>query len=414
MWTIPFAVVALLLTVAVAPITASAQSSLGNFGFTGDAYGTKASVLGGLVVAGPSAFITLGCTDRPHLHKSNATASVSIPGLLSSGTVATTATTSATNKLVSSQTTAATQSLSMLNGAVSVDAITAVSTTTFDSTGFHTSAAGSSLANLVVGGTTFNSTPAPNTKIHLAGLGTVTLNEQKATTSTGAGASLTVNMIHVSITIANPLAAVGTQIIVSHATSDLEGPISGTVDGHAYGSRADLNGVVQSGQTALVVLSCQGTDGQVITNTVASSNLNGLLATGTVTDTAQGTVGPTSNSAETTSTIQAVNILAGLVTVDAVTADAHASSSNGTPTFSDAGSTLGQVTVQGVVLLPIPVPANTQIPLLGLGTLYLHRVIQNPHSIEVRMIELVVTSANSLNLPIGLDVQVAVAEASTH
>ena len=43
----------------------------------------------------------------------------------------------------------------------------------------------------------------------------------------------------------------------------------------------------------------------------------------------------------------------------------------------------------------------------GLGTLYLYRVIHNfpnPHSVEVRMIELVVTQTNLLGLPIGLDI----------
>lgn len=59
-------------------------------------------------------------------------------------------------------------------------------------------------------------------------------------------------------------------------------------------------------------------------------------------------------------------------------------------------------------------PANTKLHISGVGTLWLHRVIQKPNSIEVRMIELVVKHANTLGLPIGSDIQVSVAHASAH
>ena len=56
-----------------------------------------------------------------------------------------------------------------------------------------------------------------------------------------------------------------------------------------------------------------------------------------------------------------------------------------------------------------------KIAIAGLGTLWLHRVIVNEHSIEVRMIELEVTAANnSFGIAVGTDVQVAVASASVH
>ncbi len=41
----------------------------------------------------------------------------------------------------------------------------------------------------------------------------------------------------------------------------------------------------------------------------------------------------------------------------------------------------------------------------GVGTLYLHRVIQTAHGIEVRMIELLVT-ATGAPLPVGSDLVV--------
>ena len=60
------------------------------------------------------------------------------------------------------------------------------------------------------------------------------------------------------------------------------------------------------------------------------------------------------------------------------------------------------------------VPPNTRLHIVGLGTLWLHRIIQTSNSIEIRMIELIVTEANGFGLSIGTDIQVSVAEASVH
>ncbi|MGI8613852.1 MAG: choice-of-anchor P family protein, partial [Nocardioidaceae bacterium] len=70
--------------------------------------------------------------------------------------------------------------------------------------------------------------------------------------------------------------------------------------------------------------------------------------------------------------------------------------------------------VNGHPAIGANVAANTQVKINGLGTLYLHRVIHRSNSIEIRMIELVVTQTNPRGLPIGSDIKVSVAEASAH
>ena len=108
-------------------------------------------------------------------------------------------------------------------------------------------------------------------------------------------------------------------------------------------------------------------------------------------------------------------MLSTLVQATAVKADAHASSSGGSPSFSDAGSSFGTLAVSGHPEVGVDVPPNTQVAIAGLGTLWLHRVIQGSNAIEVRMIELEVTvSGNALGLAVGTDVRVAVASASVH
>ena len=58
------------------------------------------------------------------------------------------------------------------------------------------------------------------------------------------------------------------------------------------------------------------------------------------------------------------------------------------------------------------VPPNTKVEISGLGTLWLHRVIQTDSYIEVRMIELVVTQKNTFGIAVGTDVRVANAHTS--
>ncbi len=79
------------------------------------------------------------------------------------------------------------ESVSILNGLITADALVAIASSTTEGS----STEGSSVANLVVNGTALTD-PAPNTRVDLPGVGYVVLNEQ-TTTSGG----VTINMIHV-------------------------------------------------------------------------------------------------------------------------------------------------------------------------------------------------------------------------
>jgi hypothetical protein len=54
------------------------------------------------------------------------------------------------------------------------------------------------------------------------------------------------------------------------------------------------------------------------------------------------------------------------------------------------------------------------VDIAGLGTLWLHRVIQTKDSIEIRMVELQITQQNQYGIVIGTDLIIARAEASLH
>jgi len=390
------------------------------FQFVADAYGTQAT-LGNVFVAGKTALSTLGACGivTPPVHDENTVASADATPLFTTGVINTTADgTTLVGGTLQAMATADVHDASLLitalGGVITADEVKAVSITTHDATGFHTSAAGSTFVNLVVAGVPIIGLPAPNTDINLVGFGHVVLNEQ-ITKMKPTSASFTVNMIHVFITQANVLnIPIGTQIIVSHATSGLTSGVQGTLDGQAYGTKASVARVVTSGPSALIKMSCLGTNGRLKTNSIAEVQVPPLFSVGEVVDTALGTVNSTSAVGELTSTVQGVDVVTSLVTASLVKADAHASNINGALTFSDDGSMFVDLHVTGFPDIHDDVPPNTRLHIVGLGTLWLHRIIQTSNSLEVRMIEVIVTEANGFGLTIGTDIQVAVAEASVH
>ena len=116
---------------------------------------------------------------------------------------------------------------------------------------------------------------------------------------------------------------------------------------------------------------------------------------------------------ETTSTVNGSNLVSGLLTAKVIKAGSNAAtSSQGKFTFNDTGSKFLGLKVSGHPEIHDDVAPNTKVKIAGLGTLWLHRVIQTDSYIEVRMVELVVTETNSYGIKVGTDVRVANAHVS--
>lgn len=400
------ATLTLALTAAAVPAASASTAAAAAYNHQGYAYGTSVKV-GSVVKSGPSAPVALGCTTGADVHHSNTTAGVDLAPLLTSGTVATTADTA--SGPTSSRTTARTQGAKLLGGLVKGSVIQAVSTTTATSGGLAVSGAGTNFTGLEIAGQAVASKAAPNTRVKLAGLGYVVLNEQTKSVS-ATSATLTVNALHLVVTTANSLGVkVGTNIVVSHAVSGLDGPVAGILAGYAYGTRATVLSTVKSGPSFRVIMPCLGTDGNVRDNTGAGVTVKGLVRSGTIRNTVQGSVNGSSARGETTSTVQNANVLTGLVTASVVKADATVVKTGSTYDRSAAGSSFGTLSVNGHPEITANVKPNTTVKIAGVGTLYLKRVIKTAHGVQVRMIDLQVTHASSNGPAVGTDLRVGVA-----
>ncbi len=120
--------------------------------------------------------------------------------------------------------------------------------------------------------------------------------------------------------------------------------------------------------------------------------------------------------AKSTAKVENVSLLNGVVTADVVTAVAQETVNNtGSNTRSTQGSSLVGLRVGGV-LQPVNTPPNTVIQLPTLGRVILnHQIIPPAGSsapTQVNGIVVIVTKANSFNLPIGSQIVVAHASAN--
>jgi hypothetical protein len=374
------------------------------------AFGSRA-VVAGTVTSGPSFLTQLGCTTQAPKASANNGAGSNLSALGTVGAIKG-RTSSAAGKTISSTGVEDVSNVNLLGGQVTADAIHITSNTSRDAKGFHT-AGKMTFVDLKVAGTPVRGDLPPNTAIALPGIGSVTLNEQHKSTAVNS-AGLKVTALHIRTNASNvsgglPLSA---DVVVGQASSGLTGAVIGRLGGLAYGTNLNIATLIGSGMSAPAYVPCGGTQGRLLTNATTGITVPDVATLGAVTDTARGTLNSTSGAAETTSNVAGTNLLSSLVTASAVKADARATVVKRLRTVSDAGSHFVGLHVQGFPGIGDNVPANTKLTIPNVGTLYLHRIIKSGNSIEVRMIELVLTRAQGA-LPVGADIKIAVASAVT-
>jgi hypothetical protein len=181
------------------------------------------------------------------------------------------------------------------------------------------------------------------------------------------------------------------------------------------GESSSQQAVNQLGRSAAVYLGCTGTKGRTNTNSIHGVTAGSFLSAGEGTTSVSGNLTSGIARATSTSTISDVNLLGGLVRAQEVRAVATSTydTATGTASSSFAGSGLVGLKIGG---LPVnrSIAPNTRInlPLIGYVILNKQTMRQAAGGVitQVSMIEVHVTTANALNLPVGSDLLVAVAK----
>jgi hypothetical protein len=406
-WAVLLALTGSALTIGLAAALAATGPK---FAFSGHAYGT--TVIGTTVKSSPSfgASLGAGCSAKAGDSAHNAGLSVNASPALTTGTIDNTVTAQSGANGGSTTATSTVNTASVLGGqvatATTIQAVSKVSYTVGSGFSFQNN---SSVLSLNIMGHLVT-TPAPNTRVDIPGLGYVIVNEQTRVVKPDF-ASQTVNMYHLYVSEQNNAfgLSVGTQVIVGHASAGISRSLGegGPVTGGAYGTSGNVGSTVIAGKTAEVNIPCRGGSK---TATVLSTSTPQLGSTGTVFTTGKSTLSASLTTAEATSTVSGVNLFGGRVKADQVKADAHGTYDGVTHNLSSSGSGFTNLRINGQA---VPSPqVNTTIQLQNIGTLYLNRVSKGTKSITVKMIELVVTVPNNpLGLKLGSEFRVAVATA---
>ena len=167
------------------------------------------------------------------------------------------------------------------------------------------------------------------------------------------------------------LAAIG---LLTGATSAL----SNSVSGEAFGVSVDAAGVVV-GPTPHVVLP---PDGGMVSDRLLRIAVPNLASSATLEVVTTGSIGPGSASAQSSATVEGVNLLNGLVTAQLVVAMSSSTADGARATSTGEGSALIGLRINGGAPADVTPAPNTRISIPG-GTLILNEQIASGDGVHV-------------------------------
>lgn len=392
--------------------------------YSGTSGGTQINALGTTISSGLTAASNLADNVVPNSHTSTV-AQVHVAGLLDVGAVnsgqtatrfaATPQTDGNGVKIVSEVKIAG---ISLLGGAIKVDAIDSTSTATADAnTSGVVSLDGSTtttFVNLVIGGKAYPVNIPANTKVTIPGLVSIVINETQVDKSIPGKTVRTMGTaLHLTLLKPQGNAPAGAEIklnptqalVVPTGASDAK-PVGGFAYGSYIGVGVGDSVRVLSQPTGMVMLPSAGTHGTPYTNQIAGIDIPQVATVGAVSTLVNGTTVPGFADANTGAQLANINLLGGLIKADAVTVSSHVRTAAGND-IAEANMNFVNLVVGGKKI-PINVKPNTQIYLFGVGQVYINQQLtQHGYSAIVGL--RIILSTKKFGLPAGADIQIAVA-----
>ena len=313
---------------------------------------------------------------------------------------------------------ARTAAVSLLGGAITVEAVETTITARHDGAADMDGEANTTFVGLKIGNASIPIDVPRGFGITIPGVASVTLNNSKTTVTAGQ-VNVAGSAIEVTLLGAYGDSPIGTTIQVNPVNVTIEPfiPLTATpVSGFAYGTFVAVGAPpllrTISGATAAVGMPESGTAGYPLTNSTLAVDLPArILNVGVVESTCQATSVPITLDGFCSNEVARLSLLNGLIKADAVTAIARITKDGGGVVATHPFSEIANLRVLG---LPIKLKAgaNTVITVPGVLTLSLNVRAVTPNSTTVTAIR-VVLGAPLLGLPAGAVIEVAKAHIST-
>jgi hypothetical protein len=392
----------------------SANAAITNQTLVGSAGATYVSAVGGVVTSGLTSASHLNTTETGRT-RSNSAADLAVAGLATTDAVSTQVTTSAITGGKRVDSTARVTNVDVLSGVVTADAVETTSTVSVVD-GIATPTGGTTFVGLQVAGQAIPVDVKKNLTINVPGVAKVVVNASTGTQLSDATARQ--RSVGLQVTLLTDVGnnAAGTTVLIAPTTAAALTPnqsIGEPVGGIGYSTRvfSKVDGAVRvySGPTAAAAMPAGGTAGKDVTNSTVGVKLKTVLNTGVLTSTVNGSRTPLASRSTVTSEATDVNLLAGLITADAVTARGQAAKAVDQPVQLAARSQFVNLVIAGRPI-PVEVGANTEVTVPGLVKVTLNQQIRTATGVTVRGLDVEVIGAG-LGLPVGSKIEVATANA---
>jgi hypothetical protein len=307
--------------------------------------------------------------------------------------------------------------LSLLNGLITAQAIETTATATINDAGEVKRSGSTRLIGVKIGDKRIPINVPKNTGIVIPGVVSVVVNRVRG--QLGGDALIKSEATGLFITLLKPQAGLSAgasiELTPTMARILLPVPIDGEpAFGYAYSTRVGVHVgdavKVRSAPTAVIICPAGGTNGADLTNGTARVLLPGVAKANALANTANATVTDAETDATMTAKIGAVDLLNGLITLDAVVASAHVNQvGSNAPTKRATSKVLG-LSIGGKEI-PVKVRKNTVVEVPGLVKVIINEQTNLPfpyNGIAVRALHIIALPGAPEDIA-GIDIEVGVA-----
>lgn len=193
--------------------------------------------------------------------------------------------------------------------------------------------------------------------------------------------------------------------------------VSTGFSGSAYGSYIfNSDKTLTSGPTAYSSVGCTGTAGLTASNNVAGLNVPAVGTVGTATTSVKTLLSTTGKRIEGKSTVASANLLGGLITAGAITAESSAEKSTSGVFSGTNRTTISSLKVLGIPVSVSPAPntvIDLNLPLLGsLGKITLNGqekgMVNGTYQVATTALRVEILKAGLAGLKVGTDIRLGV------
>jgi len=385
--------------------------------YAGSAGGTLVRALGGAVRSDLTSSSAINGTTYPKAQVNTLASADVLNGLAQVGAIDTAMTATDPGGVGTIAGSARTANVSLLGGAITVEAIRTDITAHHDGAADIDGEVNTTFVGLEIGDADIPIDVPRGFGITIPGVASVVLNTSK---TTKVGGELTVTGAAITVTLLGAYgeSPIGTTIQVNPVDASFKPliPTNATpVSGYAYGTfvYAGAPPLVRaiSGTTASQGMPPGGTAGYPLTNSTAAVELPRIASVGAVESTCQATSVPITLDATCSNKAARLNLLNGLIKAEAITAVAHLTKDAGGVITKDPSSVIANLRILGIPI-KLQADATTKVTLPGVLTITFNAQAVTATGVTVTGLQ-VVLGAPLLGLPAGAVIEVAKANVST-